>query len=68
MERKLKNVENEKHTVQDLDCGEKTKKREKCETYTVGPGKGRETMKNVKNEKCTLQDQKCGKKNGKGGK
>ena len=68
MARNLKNVENEKHTLQDLDCGEKTKKREKCETHTVGHGKGRETMKNVKNEKCTLQDQKCGKKNGKGGK
>ena len=35
---KLKNVENEKHTLQDLDCGEKPEKHGKCETHTIGPG------------------------------
>ena len=29
-----KNVQNEKHTLQDLDCGEKTEKRGKCHTHT----------------------------------
>ena len=28
----LKNVQNEKHTVQDLDCGEKAEKRGKGDT------------------------------------
>ena len=36
--KKLKNMENEKQTLQDLVCGEKTeKKRGKCDTHTVGP-------------------------------
>ena len=39
---KLKNVEYEKHTLQDLGCGEKPEKRGKCETHTVGPGIWRE--------------------------
>ena len=34
----LKNVQNEKHKQQELNCGEKTEKRGKCDTYTVGPG------------------------------
>ena len=34
----LKNVQNEKHTHQDLDYGEKTEKHGKCDTQTVGPG------------------------------
>ena len=42
MARKLKNVENEKHTLQDLDCGEKIGKGGKCESHTVGPGIWRE--------------------------
>ena len=33
----LKNVQNEKHTLQDLDCGEKTEKRGKCDKHIVGP-------------------------------
>ena len=36
--RKMKNVQNEKHTLQDLYCGEKTEKRGKCDTHSVGPG------------------------------
>ena len=42
MARKLKNLENEKNTLQDLDCGEKTEKGGICETHTVGPGIWRE--------------------------
>ena len=34
----LKNVQNEKHTLQDLDCGKKTDKNGKGDTHTVGPG------------------------------
>ena len=64
MARKLKNVENEKHKLQDLEYVEKTdkqenekimvgpgiwqetlKKRAKCETHPLGPGKLRETVK-----------------------
>jgi hypothetical protein len=33
---KLKNVENEKQTLHDLEYGEKTEKRGKLETHTVG--------------------------------
>ena len=36
--RKLKNVENEIQTLDDMDYGEKTEKREKWETHMVGPG------------------------------
>ena len=54
----LKNEKNEKHTLQDLDCGEKTEKRGKremptvgkCDRHTVGPGIRWETVKNVKYE------------------
>ena len=38
-------VQNEKHTLQDLGYGEKTDKGGKYDTYTVGPGKWRETVK-----------------------
>ena len=38
----LKNVQNEKHTLKDLDYGEKTGKRGKCDTHTVGHGICRE--------------------------
>ena len=41
----LKNVQIEKHTLQDLGYGEKTDKGGKYDTYTVGPGKWRETVK-----------------------
>ena len=33
----LKNVKNEKYTLQDLDCDEKTEKRGKRNKDTVGP-------------------------------
>ena len=48
---KLKNVENEKHTLQDLDYGEKPEKHGKCETHTIGPGIWQVTLKNVKYDK-----------------
>ena len=42
MGRKLKIMENEKHTLEDLKNDEITKKREKLEIHTVGPGIWRE--------------------------
>ena len=47
-------MENEKNSLDDLKNDEITKRREKCEMHTVGPGIWRETLKNVENEKCTL--------------
>ena len=35
---KLKNVENETQTLQDLEYGEKSDQRENRETHMVGPG------------------------------
>ena len=60
MARKLKNVENGKCTLQDLEYGEKTDKQRKCETHMVGHEIWRETMKIVQNEKHTMQDQEYG--------
>ena len=42
MARKLKIMENEKHPLEDLKNDEITKKREKCEMHTEGPGLWRE--------------------------
>ena len=42
---------NETRTLQDLEYGGKTDKREKRETHMVGPGIWQETLKNVKNVK-----------------
>ena len=42
MARKLKIMKNEKHTLDDLKNDEITKKREKCEMHTEGPGIWRE--------------------------
>ena len=42
MSRKLKIMENEKHSLDDLKNDEITKKREKCEMHTEGPGIWRE--------------------------
>ena len=42
MARKLKIMENEKHTLDDLKNDEITKKREKCKMHTEGPGIWRE--------------------------
>ena len=42
MARKLKIMENEIHSLDDLKKGEITKKREKCEMHTEGPGIWRE--------------------------
>ncbi|MCV4566191.1 hypothetical protein OFB72_26885, partial [Escherichia coli] len=42
MERKLKIMENEKQPLDDLKNDEITKKREKCEMHTEGPGIWRE--------------------------
>ena len=42
MARKLKIMENEKHPLDDLKNDEITKKREKCEMHTEGPGIWRE--------------------------
>ena len=38
MARKLKNMENENHPLDDLKNDEINKKREKCEMQTEGPG------------------------------
>ena len=54
MVRKLKSVEKETQTLQDLEYGKKSDQQENRETHIVGPGQ--ETVKNVKNEICTLQD------------
>ena len=56
MVRKLKNVENDRQTLQDLEYGEKSDQRENRETHMVGPGTRQETVKNLKNEICTQQD------------
>ena len=42
MPRKLKIMENEKHTLDELKNDEITEKREKREMHTVGPGIWRE--------------------------
>ena len=42
MARKLKIMENEKHTLDELKNEEITKKREKCEMHTEGPAIWRE--------------------------
>ena len=42
MARTLKIMENEKHSLEDLKNDEITKKREKCEMHTEGPGIMRE--------------------------
>ena len=47
MARKLKIMENEKHTL-DLKNDEITKKPEKCEMHTEGPGTWRENRKSRK--------------------
>ena len=53
MAKKLKNVENEKQTLHDLEYGEKTEKRRKSDTHTVGPEIWGKTMKKVENETHT---------------
>ena len=49
MARTLKNVKNEKSTLQDLDYGEKTEKRGKRDRNTIWPGNFWEILKNVEN-------------------
>ena len=58
----LKNVQNEKHTLQDLEYGDKTENRGKCETHIVGHEIQGEAVKNMQDEKQTLQDQEYGEK------
>ena len=58
----LKNIENEKCTLQDLEYGEKSENYGKCETHTVGREIFQETLKKVKNENSTLEDQEYGEK------
>ena len=53
MAKKLKNVENEKQTLHNLEYGEKTEKRRKSDTHTVGPEIWGKTMKKVENETHT---------------
>ena len=43
----LENIENEKHTLQDLEYGDKTEKYGKCETHMIGHEIWQETLKNV---------------------
>ena len=54
MLKKLKNVKNEKRTLQTLEYGKNTEKRGKLEMQTVRPGIWQETLKNLENEKRTL--------------
>ena len=61
----LKNLKNEKCTLQDVEYGKKTEKCVKWDTYTVGPKIWREKLKRVENKKCTLQDLEQGDKTGK---
>ena len=68
MARELKNVENEKFTLQDMKYGMKPEKREKRDTNPVCPGIWRETLKNLKNEKYIFQDVYYGEKTQKQGK
>ena len=60
MARKLKNVENETQTVQDLNMARNTKKLGKGEIHTQGNGVWRKKLKNMKNEKHKLKDQDYG--------
>ena len=60
MARKLKNVENETQTVQDLNMARNTKKLGKGEIHTQGNRVWRKTLKNMKNEKHKLKDQDYG--------
>ena len=46
----MKNVKNEKCTLQDLEYGKKTEKRGKRETHMIGYGIWQETLKYVENE------------------
>ena len=59
---KLKNEENKKCTLQELEYGEKTEKCRKEKTHTAGHIIWLETLKKVKNEKCTFQDLEYGEK------
>ena len=55
MARKLKIMENEKHPLDDMkNDDEITKKREKREMHTVGPGIYARKLKIKENEKYTL--------------
>ena len=53
---KLKNVKNEKCSLQDLQYGKKTDQKVKLETHMAGPGIWQEALKNLQNEKHTLQE------------
>ena len=73
MSRKLKNTENEKCTLQDLEFAEKFEKREKCDTYCSTRNVDRKTefqdldygikLINVENETQTLYDMEYSEKN-----
>ena len=62
MARKLEIMENEKQALDELKNDEITKKREKCQMHTEGPGIWRGKLKRWKIQKCTLQDVEHGKK------
>ena len=68
MARKLKNVENETHTLQDLEYVKKTDQLRNGENQLVGPRIWQETLKIVENEIHTLWDLEHGKKTEKRGK
>ena len=51
----LKNMKNEKHTLQDQDYGEETEKRCKNKMHNVGPRIWQETHKNNEIDKYTMQ-------------
>ena len=66
LEETIKNVENEKCTLQTWNMVRNTQKREKGEMHTIGPGIRRETIKTWK-MKCTMWNLEYGEKTVKGG-
>ena len=68
MVRKLKIMENEKHSIDDLKNDEITEKHEKWEMHTVGPGIWRENWKSLKMRNTHFRTWNMERKTEKGGK
>ena len=68
MARKLKIMENEKHPLEDMKNDEITKKREKWEMHTEGPGIWRENWKSRKMRNTHFRAWNMARKTEKGGK
>ena len=61
----LKNVENEKCTLQDMEYGKKTENLKNQKSTLQDQNMAKKKLKNVENEKRTLQDFEYGQKTGK---